>query len=116
MGTHIQETALGARRRPTLDFCQDSHACDLGELWNKGRRTLPRVRRALSTPEHAQRPTPCAPRRAELCPCPLLAPAAIKPPRRRPYSSAHARPHRSQRPPAFALQTACPRPLDPPPP
>jgi hypothetical protein len=25
---------------------------------NKGRRTLPRVRRALSAPEHAQRPTP----------------------------------------------------------
>jgi hypothetical protein len=43
MGTHIQETALGARRRPAPNFCQDSHACDLGELLNKGRRTLPRV-------------------------------------------------------------------------
>jgi hypothetical protein len=64
MGTHIQETALGARRRPAPDFCQDSHACDLSELLNKGRRTLPRVRRALSAPEHAQRPTPRAPRRA----------------------------------------------------
>ena len=61
MGTHIQETALGARRRPAPDFCQDSQACDLGELLNKGRRTLPRVRRALSAPEHAQRPTPRAP-------------------------------------------------------
>jgi hypothetical protein len=64
MGTHIQETALGARRRPAPDFCQDSHACDLGELLNEGRRTLPRVRRALSAPEHAQHPTPRAPRRA----------------------------------------------------
>jgi hypothetical protein len=67
MGTHIQETALGARRRPALDFFQDLHACFLGELLNKGKRTLPRVRRALSAPEHAQRPTPCArpaPRRA----------------------------------------------------
>jgi hypothetical protein len=80
MGTHIQETALGARRRPVPDFCQDSHACDLGELLNKGRRTLPRVRRALSAPEHAQRPTPRAPRRAEPCPCLLLVPAHIKPP------------------------------------
>jgi hypothetical protein len=53
MGTHIQETTLGARRRPASDFCQDSHACDLGELLNTGRRTLPRVRRALSVPEHA---------------------------------------------------------------
>jgi hypothetical protein len=44
------------------DFCQDSHVCDLGELWNKGRRKLTRVRRALprqSTPA----PDP-APRRA----------------------------------------------------
>jgi hypothetical protein len=80
MGTHIQEIALGARRRPAPDFCEDSHACDLGELLNTGRSTLPRVRRALSAPEHAQRPTPRAPRRAELCPCPLLTPAPIKPP------------------------------------
>jgi hypothetical protein len=75
MGTHIQETTLGARRRPAPDFCQDSHACDLGELLNEGRKTLPRVRRALSVPEHAQRPTPRAPRRAEPRPCLLLAPA-----------------------------------------
>jgi hypothetical protein len=80
MGTHIQETALGARRRPAPDFCQDSHTCDLGELLNKGRRTLPRVRRALIVPEHAQRPTPRASRRAKPCPCPPLAPAPIKPP------------------------------------
>jgi hypothetical protein len=79
MGTHIQETALGARRRPALDFCQDSHACDLGELLSKGRRTLPRVRRALNAPEHTQRPTPCAQCRAKPCPCLLLAPAPIKP-------------------------------------
>jgi hypothetical protein len=67
------------QRRPAPDFCQDSHACDLGELLNKGRRTLPRVRRALSVPEHAQRPTPRASRRAKTCPCLLLAPAPIKP-------------------------------------
>jgi hypothetical protein len=79
MGTHIQETALGARRRPAPDFCQDSHACDLGELLNKGRRTLPRVRRALNAPEHAQRPTPRAPRRAKPCSCLPLAPVPIKP-------------------------------------
>jgi hypothetical protein len=48
------------------DFFQDSHVCDLGELLNKGRRTLPRVRRALNAAEHAQRPTPhaLAPRQA----------------------------------------------------
>jgi hypothetical protein len=79
MGTHIQETtALGTRRRPTPEFCQDSHACDLGELLNKGRRTLPRVRRTLGAPEHAQRPTPRAPRHAEPRPCLLLAPAPIR--------------------------------------
>jgi hypothetical protein len=44
-----------------------------------GRRTPPRVRRALNAPEHAQRPTPHAPRRAEPRPCPLPAPAPIKP-------------------------------------
>jgi hypothetical protein len=79
MGTHIRETTLGARRRPAPDFCQDSHACDLGELLNKGRRTLPRVRRALNTPEHAQHPTPRTPRRAKPCQCLLPAPAPIKP-------------------------------------
>jgi hypothetical protein len=79
MGTHIQEIALGARRRPAPDICQDSQACDLGELLNKGRRTLPRVQRALNAPEHAQRPTPRAPRRAKPCLCLPLAPAPIKP-------------------------------------
>jgi hypothetical protein len=53
--------------------------CDLGELLNMGRRTPPRVRRALSTPEHAQRPTPRVPHRAKPRPCPLPAPAPIKP-------------------------------------
>jgi hypothetical protein len=79
MGTHIQETTLGARRRPAPDFCQYSHACDLGELLNKGRRTLPRVRSTLNAPEHAQRPTPRASRHAKSCPCLPLAPAPIKP-------------------------------------
>jgi hypothetical protein len=79
MGTHIQETTLGARRRPAPDFCQDSHSCDLGELLNEGRRTLPRVRLALSAPEHAQRLTPRTPRRAKSCPCLLLTLAPIKP-------------------------------------
>jgi hypothetical protein len=36
------------------DFCQDSHVCDLGELWNTGRMKAPRVRRALCAPEHAR--------------------------------------------------------------
>jgi hypothetical protein len=67
MGTHIQETTLGARRRPASDFCQDSHACDLGELLNTGRRTLPRVRRALSAPEHA-RARPRAPHAVPVSP------------------------------------------------
>jgi hypothetical protein len=44
-----------------------------------GRRTPPRVRRALNTPEHAERPNPHAPRRAKPRPCPLPAPAPIKP-------------------------------------
>jgi hypothetical protein len=61
------------------DFCQDSHVCDLGERLNMGRRTLSRVRRALNAPEHAQRPTPRAPRRAKPRPCLLPAPAPIKP-------------------------------------
>ena len=78
MGTHIQETALGARRRPAPDFCQDSHVCDLGELLNMDRRTPPRVRRALNAPEHAQRPTLRAPRHSKPRPCPLPALAPIK--------------------------------------
>jgi hypothetical protein len=53
MVTHGWETALGARKRLAPDFCQDSHVCDLGELWNTGRRKAPHVRRALCTPEHA---------------------------------------------------------------
>jgi hypothetical protein len=114
MGTHIQETTLGARRRHAPDFCQDSHACDLGEMLNKGRRTLPRVRRALSAPEHAQRPTPRAPRRAEPRPCLLLAP--IKPIEASTVLPACSPPHRSQRSLVFAPQTACPRPPDPLPP
>jgi hypothetical protein len=44
-----------------------------------GRRTPPRVRRALNAPEHAQRPTPRAPRSAKPCTCLLPAPASIKP-------------------------------------
>jgi hypothetical protein len=60
-------------------FCQDSHVCDLSKRLNKGRRTPPRVRRALTLPEHARRLNPRAPRRAEPCPCPLPAPVPIKP-------------------------------------
>jgi hypothetical protein len=116
MGTHIQETTLGARRRPVPDFCQDSHVCDLDEMLNKGRRTLPRVRRTLSAPEHAQRPTPLAPRRAEPRPCLLLAPAPIKPTEASTVLPACSPPHQSQRSPTFALQMACPRPPDPLPP
>jgi hypothetical protein len=44
-----------------------------------GRRTPPRVRRALNAPKHAQRPTPHAPRRAKPRPYPLPAPEPIKP-------------------------------------
>jgi hypothetical protein len=54
MATHGWETALGVRKRLAPDFCQDSHVCDLGELWNMGRRKHTRVRRALCTPEHAR--------------------------------------------------------------
>jgi hypothetical protein len=36
------------------DFCQDSHVCDLGELWNTGIMKAPRVGRALCAPEHAR--------------------------------------------------------------
>jgi hypothetical protein len=115
-GTHIQETALGARRRPAPDFCQDSHACDLGELLNKGRRTLPRVRRALSVPEHAQRPTPRAPRRAEPCPCLLLAPAPIKPTKASTVLPRVLSTSPEHQITGIAPRTACPRPPDPPPP
>jgi hypothetical protein len=79
MGTHTKEVALGARKRPAPDFCQDSHASDLGELLNTGRRKLPRVRRALRA-RARPRPTPRAPRRAEPRPCPLLASVPIKSP------------------------------------
>jgi hypothetical protein len=54
MEAHGWETALGARKRLAPDFCQDSHVCDLGELWNTGRLKAPRVRRALCAPEHAR--------------------------------------------------------------
>jgi hypothetical protein len=52
-----------------------------------GRRTPPRVRRALNELEHAQRPNPRASRRAKPRPCPLPAPikpakaSAVRPPR-----------------------------------
>jgi hypothetical protein len=68
MATHGWETALGARKRLAPDFCQDSHGCDLGELWNTGRRKLTRVRRALCTPEHARARPRAAPSRARV-PC-----------------------------------------------
>jgi hypothetical protein len=62
-------------------FAKIRMCCDLGKLLNMGRRTPPRVRRALNAPEHAQRPTPRAPRRAKPRPCPLPAFAPIKPAR-----------------------------------
>jgi hypothetical protein len=46
-------------KRSTQDFCQDSQVCDLSKRLNKGRNTPPRVRRALTSPEHAR---PRAPR------------------------------------------------------
>jgi hypothetical protein len=56
------------------------------------------------------------PRRAEPCPCPLLAPAPIKPPQ----ASTVLLRARSTSPElettGVALQTACPRPPNPPPP
>jgi hypothetical protein len=61
--------------RPAPDFCQDSHASDLGELLNTSTCST-RSERARARP----RLTPCAPRRAEPRPCPLLALAPIKSP------------------------------------
>jgi hypothetical protein len=71
--------------------------------------------------EHARArpcPTPRAPRRAEPCPCPLLvlAPALIKPPQ---ASTVLLRARSTSPDPettGVALQTACPRPPNPPPP
>jgi hypothetical protein len=103
IGTHIQETALGARRRPALDFCQDSHVCDLGELLNMGRRTPPRVRRVLNAPEHAQRPTPRAPRRTKPCSCLLPTPAPIKP-----TEASTVLPHALSTSPEQEVAGACP--------
>ena len=47
---------------------------------NKGRSKRTRVRRALSSPEHARRAPPRAPRRAKAEPTPLPVPAPIKHP------------------------------------
>jgi hypothetical protein len=63
--------------------------------------------RARPPPDHV-RPAPC--------PCLLLTPAPIKPTEASTVLPACSPPHRSQRSPAFALQTACPRPPDPLPP
>jgi hypothetical protein len=68
---------------------------------NKGRSKRTRVRRALSSPEHARRAPPRAPVSRQAKPAPLPAPVPINPPGRRPYSSAHTRPHRSTRSPAL---------------
>jgi hypothetical protein len=99
MATHEWETALGARKRLAPDFCQDSHACDLGELWNTGRRKPPRVRRALRTLEHARARPRAAPSRASV---PHVRPRLWSPLRHRPHPSARAQPHRSSNSPAFA--------------
>jgi hypothetical protein len=98
------------------NFCQDSYACILGKLLNKSRRTLPRVRRALSGPEHAHRPTPRASCRAEPRPCLLLAPAPIKP-----LGTSTVLPHARSTSPEHQItgvspRTACPRPPEHPPP
>jgi hypothetical protein len=53
-------TVLLHARSTSPDFCQDSHVCDLSKLLNMGRRTPPRVRRALRA---RARPRP-APRQA----------------------------------------------------
>jgi hypothetical protein len=115
IGTHIQETALGARKRSALDFCQDSHVCDLSKLLNKGRNTPPRVRRALNSPEHARRPTPRAPRRTKPSPCHFPCPRLLSQPRLQPYAPARSRPRRSARSPVFARRTACQQPPEHPP-
>jgi hypothetical protein len=78
-----------------------------------GRRTPPRVRRALNAPKHAQRPTPRAPRRAKPRPCPLPAPAPIKSVEASAVLPRALSTSRSKRSPELALQTACQRPPDP---
>jgi hypothetical protein len=77
-GDSHKRGSLGARKRPAPDFCQDSHASDLGELLNTDRRKLPRVQCALRAPEHA-RAQPRVPRAA------LSAP--VSPARARAYKS-----------------------------
>jgi hypothetical protein len=103
LGTHIQEIAIGARKKSASNFCQDSHVCDLSKLLNMGRRTPPRVRHALNAPEHAHRPTTRAPRRAKPRPCPLLAPAPIKP-----SKASVVRPHALSTSPEHEIAGVCP--------
>jgi hypothetical protein len=89
----------------------------------RSRRTVEHVQKNTSTcstrSERARarpRPTPRAPRRAEPCSCPLLVPAPIKPPQ---VSTVLLRARSTSPEPettGVALQTACPRPPDPPPP
>jgi hypothetical protein len=62
------------------------------------------------------RPTPRAPRRAEPCPCPLLAPAPINPPQASTVLLRARSTSPEPKTPRVALQTACLRPPDPPPP
>jgi hypothetical protein len=69
---------------------------------NTGRSNEPRVRRALSSPEHA-----CARARVPRVapngqPTPWPTPAPIKPPRRRPHSSVHAQTSPELNSPSFA--------------
>ena len=67
-----------------------------------GRSNEPRVRRALSSPEHA-RARPRVPRVVPNGqPTPWPAPVPIKPPRRRPHSSAHAQTSPELNSPSFA--------------
>jgi hypothetical protein len=68
-----------------------------------GRRTPPRVRRALNAPEHAQRPNPRAPRLATPCTCPLPAPPPIKP-----AKAAAVRPRALSTSPEHEITGVCP--------
>jgi hypothetical protein len=75
MGTHIQETTLGARRRPAPDFCQDSHACDLGELLNKGQKN---TSTCSTRSEHARAHTAPDPARPASCQAVPMSPARAR--------------------------------------
>jgi hypothetical protein len=81
---------------------QDCTFWPLSRGKNTGRSNEPRVRRALSSPEHA-RARPLVPRFAPNGqPTPWPAPAPIKTPRHRPHSSPHAQTSPELNSPPFA--------------